>query len=245
MRPDVVVQKERGEFVNANGFTAWKGFDERGMDAAFADWAAMDAGEVPADLGTIVVGSVAFVRRALGRLGIDPPPLDYPPSLARYLGREVRPTTWAEVRRGVDGPGGPVFVKPRGDDKAFAGYVVSAFRDLIPTAKFPGETPLWASDPVAFASEWRYFVKQGEVIGVGWYKGDPLRHPDPAAVRAAVADFAPDAPAAYGLDVGVTEAGATLLVECNDGFSLGCYGLPPLAYSRFLEERWRELTAGA
>ena len=49
------------------------------------------------------------------------------------------------------------------------------------------------------------------------------------------------APAAYGLDFGVTADGRTLLVEANDGFALGCYGLDPVIYAEMLEARWCEL----
>ena len=240
-----IIQQEDGQFVNANGFTAWQGFAERGYEIAFHTWDEMAAGSVPVDPETVTVGSVVFVRRALRRLGIEQPPLDYPARLRPFLGRAIRETTWAEVRAGLREPPAPVFVKPVEQDKAFGGYVVATFRDLIRTAKWPGEMRLWASEPIAFVSEWRYFVRRDEVIGVGHYKGDPFRHPDAAVVREAVAAFAPDAPVAYGIDFGVIASGETRLVEVNDGFSLGCLGLGPLAYSGFLEARWRELTRPA
>ncbi len=43
------------------------------------------------------------------------------------------------------------------------------------------------------------------------------------------------------MDVGIGRDDRTYLVEVNDGFSLGCLGLGPLAYSELLEERWREM----
>jgi hypothetical protein len=245
MASSVTIQKEQGEFVNANGFNAWQGFDERGYEISFFDWDAMSSGAMPVAPETIVVGSVAFVRKALARLGVESPPLDYPPCLAKYLGRKIWQTTWAEVRSQIDDPGFSVFVKPVDQDKAFTGYVVSAFRDLIRTARWPGEMRLWASEPFPFLSEWRFFVRRGQVIGIGHYKGDPLLFPDPGVVRAAVEDFSAEAPVAYGIDFGIREDGGTFLVEVNDGFSLGCLGLGPLAYSGFLEDRWKELMARA
>ena len=195
----------------------------------------------PVEPDTITVGSVMFVRRALRRLGVEPPPLGYPTRLMNYLGRRIWRTTWAEVRSRIDDPGTSVFVKPVEQDKAFSGYVVSSFRDLIRTAKWPGTMPLWASEPFPFLSEWRFFVRRGRVIGVGHYKDDPLRYPDAAVVRAAIDEYAEEAPVAFGIDFGLVEAGGTYLVEVNEGFSLGCLGLGPLAYSGFLEDRWREL----
>lgn len=236
-----MIQKDRGEFVNVNGFNAWKGFDERGYDIRFFDWEQMAAGLVPIEAETITVGSVLFVRQALRRLGIEQPPLDYPPRLVKHLGRRIWQTTWAEVRSRIDSPGTPIFVKPIEQDKAFTGYVVSAFRDLIHTAKWPGSMRLWASEPVKFVSEWRFFIRRGEIIGVGHYKGDPLLFPDISAVKTALDDYSKDAPVAFGIDFGIIETGGTHLVEVNDGFSLGCLGLGPLAYSGLLEDRWNEL----
>jgi hypothetical protein len=144
------------------------------------------------------------------------------------------------VRAHVTDRSPPLFVKPVGD-KIFAGAVMREFRDLIPTRELAGDVLVWASTPVDFLSEWRCFVLEGELVGIGHYKGDPLRFPDSSVVKAAVGDYALDAPAAYALDFGVVADSQTSLVEANDGFSLGCYGLGPLAYTRFLEARWREL----
>lgn len=243
MGGSVIVQKERGEFVNANGFNAWQGFDERGYEIRFFDWEQMAWGVAPVEPETITVGSVLFVRRALRRLGVETPPLDYPSRLTGYLGRKIWQTSWAEVRSQIDDPGTAVFVKPVELDIAFNGYVVSCFGDLIRTARWPGEMRLWASEPFPLVSEWRFFVRRSQVIGVGHYKGDPLRDPDIAVVRAAIDDYAGEAPVAFGIDFGIIEAGGTYLVEVNDGFSLGCLGLGPLAYSGFLEDRWRELVS--
>lgn len=43
------------------------------------------------------------------------------------------------------------------------------------------------------------------------------------------------------LDFGVTSDGRTLLIEMNDGYSLGAYGLEPELYAKLLTARWAEL----
>jgi hypothetical protein len=40
----------------------------------------------------------------------------------------------------------------------------------------------------------------------------------------------------------VDAQGRTLVVEANDGFALGAYGLMPVDYARLLAARWAELT---
>lgn len=241
----VLVQKKDGEFPTVNSWVAWRGFDLKSYPVEFFEWPDLKAGRVPIDPHTLVAGGVGTVRHALAALGVVPPPIDLPTRLAGYLGRAVRATTFGEVRAIFAGdPPDPLFVKPRDALKAFTGHVLTAFRDLIPTAGFPDDLAVWASEVVDFVSEWRYFVLRHEIIGVGHYRGCPFTHPDASTVRRAVAEFRPDAPAAYGIDFGVTADGRTLLVEANDGYSLGHMGLRPLEYANMLEARWSELMAG-
>ena len=59
---------------------------------------------------------------------------------------------------------------------------------------------------------------------------------------AAPAAYLLEAPAAFSLDIGLTVAGQAVVVEVNDGHSLGAYGLMPLANARFLLARWAQMT---
>lgn len=241
----VLVQKKGGEFATVNGWVAWSGFDRKAYPVSFFEWPDLRDGRVAVAPDTLVVGGVATVLHALRRLGAAPPTIDYPDSLRAYLGRAVHPSTLGEVRGRFTGDDpAPRFVKPREAHKAFTGSVFAAFRDLIPTAHLPDDLAVWVTDTVEFVSEWRYFVHRHEVVGVGHYRGDPFAHPDAAAVRAAVADYRPAAPAAYGIDFGVTADARTLLVEVNDAYSLGHVGLRPVPYANMLEDRWVELVSG-
>lgn len=59
-------------------------------------------------------------------------------------------------------------------------------------------------------------------------------------MRRAVASYV-DAPQGYAVDFGLARDGRTLLVEVNDGYALGAYGLEPHAYAHLLAARWYEL----
>lgn len=50
------------------------------------------------------------------------------------------------------------------------------------------------------------------------------------------------APAGYSADFGVTDNGRTLLIETNDGYSLGHGRLVANLYAELLRARWEELT---
>ncbi len=51
-----------------------------------------------------------------------------------------------------------------------------------------------------------------------------------------------DAPSAYSIDIGLTDNDENIIVEVNDGYSLGTYGLDPLLYAKLLSACWVELT---
>lgn len=48
-------------------------------------------------------------------------------------------------------------------------------------------------------------------------------------------------PMACSIDIGVTKDGRTLLIECNDAYSLGAYGLVDYKYTKLLSARWSQL----
>ena len=60
-------------------------------------------------------------------------------------------------------------------------------------------------------------------------------------IENAIKEFT-DAPAGYAIDFGVTADGKTVLIEVNDGYSLGSYGLMENFYAKLLSARWAELT---
>lgn len=72
------------------------------------------------------------------------------------------------------------------------------------------------------------------------YKGDWATVAESDAVRRAVAGYT-QSPAAYAIDFGVTDDGRSLVVEANDAFAPGAYGLDPVVYATMLEDRWLEL----
>lgn len=62
-------------------------------------------------------------------------------------------------------------------------------------------------------------------------RGDWSKSPGGVVIEQAIAAYA-SAPAGYVAGFGVTSDGRTLLVEVNDGYSLGSYGLWPKLYAQ-------------
>ncbi|HGP8432650.1 TPA: ATP-grasp domain-containing protein [Streptococcus pneumoniae] len=131
------------------------------------------------------------------------------------------------------------FIKPKAGSKVFTGRVVNGTHDLIGIG-LPFDYPIWISEVVEFIAEWRCFVLDGRVLDVRPYTGDYHAQFDASVIDEAISCWK-DAPIAYGLDIGVTRDGRTLVVEVNDGYALGNYGLSPLKSINFHRARWKEM----
>lgn len=195
---------------------------------------------------TLVAGYVPSVLGALHQLGVPAPePDDYPACLRPLLHRRIWESTVgaveaAEERGHLDG----VFVKPKGRVKQFTGFVVESRADFHRFGNVSRRQPVYCSEVVRWVSEHRVFVIDGRIVGARSYDGDAAVAPDAAVIADAVAALvaAGSAVAAFGVDFGVLASGATALVEMNDGFSLGSYGLDDALYTDLVVARWCELT---
>lgn len=233
-------------FLQATQGNYW--FWERGYEVVPFTRQQLHAGDLDADLisaidSTIVWGAVAVVREAIERAGRKPPAnVDFPPELSGFLKRSVRQANMAEVRRLVNRESKdlPVHVKPRDRQKLFTGKIVREFRDLISLSGVSDDEPVIVQDVLQFRSEWRAYILRGRPIFVANYKGEGIVFPDASVILDAVAAFS-SAPIGYAMDWAVTEDGKTVLVEVNDGFALGNYGLSGNQYTALVECRWREM----
>lgn len=191
--------------------------------------------------GDIVVGGVGFAQKGMRRLGLTVPVIEsIPDPLMPFAGRRVWQSTMADLRTRVDA-GEKIFAKPRPDRlKLFTGQLFSSFRDLIPTAHIPDEEPVDCADPITLLAEYRCFILRGDVIDIRPYTGKPLLFPDPSVIENAVKAYS-DGPMGYALDVGVTDNGQTVVIEVNDGYAIGAYGLAPIRYANLITARWEEI----
>jgi hypothetical protein len=136
-----------------------------------------------------------------------------------------------------------MFIKPREQQKRFTGFVAFDGGDLGRVEALGRATPVWYSDVVTWRSEQRVFVRNGEIVGVRTYS-DHDEPVDLGVVREAIATWRAtgNMPCACAMDFGVLSDGHTALVEVNDAFSVGAYGLNADVYLDLLIARWEELT---
>ncbi|MBP3956181.1 ATP-grasp domain-containing protein [Gemmata sp. G18] len=238
----VYIKRAGGEIASEACYTAWRGFSHLAYPLDFFEWEDLTQKCLRLDPLTLVVGGTVAVHMALRQIGAPvPPPLNLPGPLLGFAGRAVWETTLGAVRERFRSPdASPLFIKPQVETKSFAGAVVTGAVELGRLQHLDDDTRIQTAEPVAFVSEWRYFVHRGAVVGLAHYRGEWSIVPDSDTVRRAVAAYSPG-PVACALDFGVTADGRTLLVEANDAFALGAYGLDAVTYARMLEDRWLQV----
>jgi hypothetical protein len=183
-------------------------------------------------------------RLVLKKLNIDPPSDSYPQSLRPWLERKVWTTTVRKLlieshQTELSG----IFIKPRSKAKLFTGFVLRSNAGLSKLDGCAKDTELYVSEEVEWLSEYRVFVMDGKIVGTRIYSGDPIHSLDMQIVEQAIAAFeaSDERTSAYGIDFGVLANGSTALVEWNDGYSLGSYGLDKELYTDLILRRWEEL----
>lgn len=220
---------------NSNIYCAYLGFKEMGFE--LVPFSHIDQLST-AEKCDIVVGHIGMIRQRLTALNLPIPSLGYPKELYNYLGRKIWSDTINHINNNPDL--WPVFIKPY-EDKRFTGVLVKSPKDLMGCGSDGTDFQVYCSDPVDFIAEWRCFVRYGKILDIRRYSGNWKCVPDYEFMEKAVADYK-TAPNGYGIDFGLTSDGKTLLLEVNEGYSLGTYGLLPIKYAKLLSARWAELT---
>lgn len=240
MEYKIYIQKFGGEFIGDYAFSAYEGFNHRGYKIKTFE----DIEDVPVNKTNLVVGCIEDTTKYFEYLGIEvPKPLNIPICLMGYCEREIHVLTMKKFK---ENKMFPVFVKPYDKLKFFPSGVL---RNPSSVGMFFNDVPddfkVMTSEVVDMVSEYRCFVKNGSLIGIKNYIGDFKVFPDVDHIMRMIMDYEINKPPrSYTLDVAVTSDNRTVLIECNDGWSVGSYGLDGDVYSSFLLTRWNELMSG-
>lgn len=225
---------DKGIFASKNIAYAYYGFYEMGAEIEYYRYASAINDY---NIEDIIVGYVADVRYILKKYGLDNTEKDYPLEIQEYLGRKI----WESDIDTVSSNSSlwPVFIKLK-ECKLFNGIVIRSTKDLFGYGISP-KALVYCSEVINFVAEWRVFVRYGKILSVRPYFGDWKIHYDSKVIEQCLNDYKSQ-PAGFAMDFGVTDDGRTLLIEVNDGFSIGCYGLDAISYAKLLSARWADLT---
>lgn len=236
----VYIQKPAEQFEDDWLYAAWFGFQQRGMKIFFFS----DINEVPVSINNIVVAHVEPTLEYFKKLKIKiPVAFNVPTELKYYAKRDTYVSSIKEFKANEKLP---VFVKPAFRIKSFG--VNSHFATGVmsePSSKSgifynsDDYESLFVSEVVDIVSEYRCFIHNGKLVGIQNYSGDFTVFPNPTTIHLMIEEFNPSV--AYTLDVAITASGQTVLVESQDMWAIGNYGLSPKIYARLLLDRWLEL----
>lgn len=225
------------EPINPNVFNAYKGLEDMGFECVKFS-TLQDLADYYHSRGELIVGGIGIIRKRLKAFDIDPITVDYPEELKEFLGRTIQESTLSNIANNPET--WPIFIKSK-EQKRITGKVIRNASDLVGLGYQEENPEIYISEVMDFVSEYRVFVRYGEVLDCKHYWGDPMVFPDVAIIKAAISKYQ-SAPDAYGIDFAVTKEGKTVLIEVNDAWALGCYGLEMHLYAKFLITRWAQIT---
>ncbi|TAG03447.1 MAG: DUF4343 domain-containing protein [Cytophagia bacterium] len=226
----------RGMQGNVTFYTGIEGFYNMGFEIVEVK----NINDLQIEEDNVFLGSIKFIQSALQKMNIEiPKMIDYPTCLKKYYGRQITESTIEII---ANNPNlWNVFVKPKDTLKKFTGRHIKSTKDLIGCGDRQNSVPVWVSEPVDFVREWRVFVRYNTILDIRPYVGDWQYQYDYKIIEAAVKDYK-NAPAGYAIDFGLTRDGRLLIVEVNEGYSLGSYGLFYIDYAKLIAARWAEMT---
>lgn len=184
------------------------------------------------------VGSINTMKSLFRREGVEPSPIDFPAEMS--LGRLVIQMPLSAAVDYFRHGGEVVFIKPV-ETKLFDGMLLQNFSGLHYFEPFLKDNPkCWVSPKMEVRSEFRGFVHRGELVDCRHYSGSFYLRPNYTFIEAAIEDYTV-APVAYTIDVAVNGEMETVVVECNDFWAIGSYGLEPKLYAQMLADRYFEV----
>ncbi len=225
----------KGLPLDYDHFNAAYGFRKMGFEIVeFETYDTLKKSEI----NDVIVGYSGPIETRLYDFGVRIPDIDYPESISGYLGRKIWKSTINTINNNPDLWN--VFVKPV-RRKSFKGRVVRGVKDLIGCGATNGDQEVYVSEILNFVSEYRVFVRYGEIADIRHYAGDWSVFPDANTIASCVEDYK-EGINTYAIDFGVTDKGTTNLIEVNVSGAIGSYGLDPIMYAKFMSARWAELT---
>jgi hypothetical protein len=231
----VWVEKFNNEYSDDWTFAAYIGFTNMG----YIVQSYHKVEKIHYKKGDIVVGCIQSMRFMANKLNVTLPNLYIPEGLEPYTGRLIHKSSIGEVMNGIKEKM-PIFIKPV-LTKQFPAQVITS----LPLITYIGQDyedsmECWVSTVVNFTSEYRLFIHNKQIVGCKHYWGDFRISLDWKVVDEAMSKLQWQ-PCGWCLDFGVTDKGETLLIEANDGYSIGNYGLDGMDYAKLLRDRWYEL----
>ena len=188
-----------------------------------------------------VVGSIDAMYQLFSNIEKLPKPIDFPMEImtnSDLVKREIQILPLEEAISNFRRTNIPVFIKPV-KTKLFDGILVSQESHLHYFAGFINPD-VYVSEKIDIVSEHRAYVHKGELKYCCSYGGNFMINPDYGYIKEIIKLYT-SSPIAYTIDVAILRNGDTELIEINDMWAIGSYGLYCLNYAEMLLDRYTQI----
>jgi len=212
-------------------YGAW----DSALDIKFASFEELTAGKYDLFLRKrLFVGSTEFMTEIFKRLNVTNA------KVPENSNRQEVIRTLGEAKE-IANRGIKIFIKPL-QIKLFTGFVL----DQMTYSCLNGisdDTPIITCAPFEhkILSEWRLYVYKNEIVDSRNYSGDFMIHPDYVFAKNIIKSNQDTFPIAYTIDIAILQNWQTVVVEFNDMWAIGNYGIPNDLYLRLLTHRYFQL----
>lgn len=181
----------------------------------------------------LFVGSVEFMKEVFSKIGKENV------RVPKNSNREHKVMTLGDAKE-IAKSGQSIFIKPF-DIKLFTGFILD---QMVHTSisDVPDDTNVMVYDVFSskIKSEFRCYIHNNRVVDVRNYSGDLFCCPNEEYLKGII-DINKDFPISYTIDIGVLENGDNVVIEYNDMWAIGNYGIPNELYLRLLRDRYFEI----
>lgn len=241
----VYIQRIKDVYLFDGCYAAHEGALYKGYDVIFFE----EIQEVPASRDILLIACVEDTEVFFKRLDIDVPNSIEIFSYLKEHELVKRRIFFGDLESFISRPyNKPKFIKPRYKVKGFPSGVIknaaSETNKKLLLGEFDPEMEVMISEVVDFRSEYRVYVNGRKgILGMKHYQGNPLIFPNIEFIYNAinVCNKFTDFPITFTIDVGILPDGSCEVVEIQDAWSIGAYGLDGEIYIDFLLARWKQL----
>jgi len=187
------------------------------------------------------VGSIDGMSRLFKNIGKYPTPIDFPESVlgSGLLNREIVTMKLNDFVDSFKKNGKPMFVKPV-QTKLFDGALISK-QEHLPYLRLENCDVL-VCEPIEILSEHRVYVHDKKAVYSSNYSGNFRISPCFDYVDKLI-DAYEGQPIAYTIDVAILKDGSMTVIEFNDFWAIGSYGLYCVDYAQMLLDRYCEIVS--
>lgn len=208
---------------------------DNGMDYRLTSFEEVKSGKFDRVIkNNLFVGSTEFMREVFNRVGLNDV------KLPENSNRDCEYITLEEAHKRVAN-GDKLFIKPI-EIKLFTGLILDGMQHSC-LLNLPSQTIVMAYEPFKskIISEWRLYVHNDKLIDSRNYSGEFIISPDYQYAMKVISNNRGKFPCAYTVDIAVLENNENVVVEFNDMWAIGNYGIPNDLYLRVLKNRYFQI----